>query len=70
MEQVLKRSCRKFYKVRGMLFAEAFWIAMKSGKPGDKQKARDIWNQRKKKWPLVWWAFVWGCGTVKRKLFR
>ena len=70
MENVLRRSCRKFYKVRGMLFAEAFWIAKKSGREEDKQKARDIWNQRKKKWPLVWWTFYWGCGTLKRKLMK
>lgn len=70
MESVLKRRCTRFYKVRGMLFAEAFWIWRKSGKPEDRQKMLDIWNQRKKKWPLVWWAFVWGCGTVKRKLTK
>lgn len=70
MEKVLGRSCTRFYKVRGMLFAEAFWIAMKSGKAEDKQKMLDIWNQRKKKWPLMYWAFVWGCGTVKRKLTK
>lgn len=68
MENVLHRNCRKFYKVRGMLFAEAFWIARKSGKEEDKQKAREIWNQRKKKVPLVKWAFYWGCGTLKRKM--
>lgn len=68
MEKVLRRRCTKFYKVRGMLFAEAFWIAMKSGKAEDKRKMLDIWNQRRKKWPLVFWAFVWGCGTVKRKV--
>lgn len=68
MEKVLKRNCRTFYKVRGMLFAEAFWIAMKSKKEEDKQKAKEIWKQRKKKWPLIWWALYWGCGTVKRKI--
>ena len=68
MEQVLHRPCTKFYKVRGMLFAEAFWIAKKSGKPEDREKAREIWNQRRKKWPLIWWTFVWGCGTIRRKL--
>lgn len=70
MEKVLKRGCIRFYKVRGMLFAEAFWIAMKSGKAEDKEKMLAIWNQRKKKWSLVWWAFVWGCGTVRRKLWK
>ena len=34
----------------------------------DKKKMQDIWNQRKKKWPLVFWAFAWGCGSVKRKI--
>ncbi|MCH5296583.1 MAG: glycosyltransferase [Ruminococcus sp.] len=70
MENVLHRKCTKFYKVRGMLFAEAFWIGMKSGRAEDKQKAKEIWNQRKKKWPLVFWAFYWGCRTIKRKIFR
>lgn len=70
MEKVLNRKCTKFYKVRGMLFAEAFWIAKKSGKAEDKQKADEIWNQRKKKFPLVFWALYWGCTTVKRKILR
>lgn len=70
MEKVLRRNCRKFYKVRGMIFAEAFWIALKSGKAEDREKALQIWKQRRKKWPLVWWAFYWGCGTVKRKFFK
>lgn len=70
MENVLKRNCTKFYKVRGMLFAEAFWTAKKTKKAEDKVKYKDIWNQRRKKWPLVLWAFVWGCGTVKRKFNR
>ena len=68
MENVLHRSCTKFYKVRGMIFAEAFWIARKTRRQEDREKARAIWNQRRKKWPLVWWTFVWGCGTIKRKL--
>jgi hypothetical protein len=53
-----------------MLYAEAYWIAKKSGKPEDREKAREIWNQRKKKWPLICWTFVWGCGTIKRKQFH
>ena len=68
MEEVLKRPCRKFYKVRGLLFAEGFWIWVKNRRPEDKEKMIAIWNQRKKKWPLVFWAFVWGCGSVKRKV--
>lgn len=68
METILKRRCTRFYKVRGMLFAEAFWIARKSGKEEDQAKVRAIWRQRCKKWPLVWWAFVWGCQTLGRKV--
>lgn len=68
MEIVLRRRCTKFYKVRGMIFAEAFWIAMKSGKKEEWAKARTIWQQRRKKWPLVWWTFVWGCQTMGRKM--
>lgn len=67
MEQVLRRRCTKFYRVRGTLFAEAFWIAVKSGRAEDRAKARAIWHQRRKKWPLLWWAFVWGCRSAKRK---
>lgn len=67
IESVLHRRCTKFYKVRGMLFAEAFWIAMKSRKSEDWEKVKQIWSQRKKKWPLVWWAFRWGCSTLCRK---
>lgn len=70
MEKVLKRKCTKFYKVRGMIFAEAYWIAKKNGREEDKIKAKEIWRQRKKKWPLVLWTFYWGLGTVKRKLFK
>lgn len=70
MESVLKRKCTRFYKVRGMIFAEAFWIAMKSGKEEDKQKALDIWNQRKKKWPLVYWVLVRGYITGMRHAKR
>ncbi len=70
MENVLHRNCRKFYKVRGMIFAEAFWISRKSGRIEDKQKAKEIWNQRRKKWPLIYWTIYWGCGTIKRKLRR
>lgn len=68
MEHVLHRKCTKFYKVRGMIFAEAFWIAMKSRKPEDWEKASQIWKQRKKKWPLVSWAISRGCGTLGRKV--
>lgn len=70
IERVLHRRCTRFYKVRGMLYAEAYWIARKSRKQEDRDKAEAIWNQRKKRWPLVWWTFVWGCGTVKRKLLH
>ena len=68
MENVLHRRCTKFYKVRGMIFAEAFWIAMKSRQPADWEKVSQIWNQRRKKWPLVLCSIRWGCGTISRKV--
>lgn len=68
MENILKINCRKFYKVRGMIFAEAYWIAKKSGKIEDKQKYVEIWNQRDKKWPLVYWTVCRGLETFKRKV--
>lgn len=68
IENVLHRKCGKFYRVRGMIFAEAFWIAMKSHDPKDWEKVRQIWNQRRKKWPLVLCAFRRGCMTLGRKL--
>lgn len=70
MEQVLHRNPGKFYKVRGMIFAEAFWIAAKSGRPEDWSKAKEIWMQRSRKGPLVKWTVYWGCGTIIRKASR
>ena len=68
IEKVLHRPCTQFYKVRGMIFAEAFWIAMKSHKPEDWDKARQIWDQRKKKWPLLLCTAQWGFGSLGRKI--
>lgn len=68
IENVLHRRCGRFYKVRGDIFAQVFWSWRKNRDPAEKAKAKEIWNQRKKKWPLVWWTFVWGCGTIIRKL--
>lgn len=70
MEDILHVNCKRFYKVRGMIFAEAFWAAKKSGKTEDAERYIAIWNQRKKKWPLVYWTFFWGIGIIKRKLSR
>lgn len=69
IERVLHRRCTKFYKVRGMLFAEAFWIWAKSRRIEDKEKMLTIWNRRgDKRQPLVLWAFIWGCQTAARKV--
>lgn len=68
IENVLNRRCNRFYKVRGMLFAETFWTALKRRDAVEWRKAHEIWDQRKKKWPLVEWTIYWGCGTVHRKL--
>ena len=66
-ENYLHRKCTGFLKVRAWVFAEAFWIAAKSRKREDWKIVKAIWKQRKKKWPLVYFTFVWGCGTLKRK---
>lgn len=70
MEHVLHRNCSKFYRVRGMIFAEAFWIWMKSKDSEDKQKMMDIWNQRSKKCPLIKWSVYRGFQTLKRKISK
>lgn len=49
IEHILHRRCTRFYKVRGLLFAEAFWIACKSKNKDDWEKVKEIWNQRHKK---------------------
>ena len=67
IENVLHRRCTKFYKVRGMIFAEAFWIAMRNRKREDWKKVSQIWHQRKKKWPLVFWTIYRGCVSARRK---
>lgn len=67
IENVLERKCKRFYKVRGMIFAEAFWKSIKNRDVTEWDKARKIWNQRRKKWPLLYWTIWWGCGTLKRK---
>lgn len=38
IEHILHRRCTRFYKVRGLLFAEAFWIACKSKNKDDWEK--------------------------------
>ena len=66
----LHRRCTRFYKVRGLLFAEAFWIACKSKNKDDWEKVKEIWNQRHKKYPLVFWTIAWGWSTFKRRITR
>lgn len=68
IENVLHRKCMNFYNVRGRIFAEAFWIAMKSRNPKDWQKALEIWNQREKKWPLIICTAKWGFRIIHRKV--
>lgn len=52
IENVLHRRCTKFYKVRGMIFAEAYWIAKKSKKwkIGQKSKKSGISAKRNGPW--------------------
>lgn len=68
IENVLKRKCRPFYRVRAQVFAEQVFMYLKSKTPEDKARVREIWNQRKKKLPLVTECFVWGFNSLLRKL--
>ena len=68
MENILHKDCKPFYRVRGDIYAEAFFIALKSGKTEDKKTAENIWNQRKKKWPLIQAVIRHGIQTAGRKL--
>ena len=70
MEKVLKRNCRKFYKVRGMIFAEAFWIAMKSGKAEDREKERADLEAAEKEMASGVVGILLGMRDCKRKLRR
>ena len=68
IEKVLGRKCTKFYSVRGSIFSEAFFIALKSGKREDWVKAIQIWEQRSSKSPLVSAIAVHAVETLKRKI--
>ena len=68
IEHILHRRCTRFYKVRGLLFAEAFCIACKSKSKDDWEKVYEIWSQRRKKWPLVFWTIIWGWSTFRRRI--
>ena len=68
IENVLHKRCGRFYKARGDLFAQNYWKYRKSKNPEDKARYAAIWKQRKRKLPLIWWTFVWGCGSLKRKI--
>ncbi len=70
IENVLHRKCNEFYKVRGDIFSEAFFIGLKNRSRKDMETAKNIWNQRKKKGPLIQAVFRHGIQTVKRKMHR
>ena len=70
MENILCRNCRPFYKVRADIFAEAFFIALKNRREKDIIIAKNIWKQRRKKWPLIWACMIHAGQTIKRKLKR
>ena len=67
IENILHRKCKNFYNVRGMIFAESFWIAIRNRSAEDWHKASQIWHQRKKKWPLVLCTIRRGFGTLRRR---
>jgi len=67
IENILHRKCKNFYNVRGMIFAESFWIAIRNRSAEDWHKASQIWQQRKKKWPLALCTIRRGFGTLRRR---
>ena len=68
MENVLHRNCKPFYKVRGRLFAEQFFIALKNRREEDKKRVKRMWNQRKVRQHLVYECVIWGCESLSRKV--
>lgn len=53
IEKDLKRDCGAFYQVRGDVWIDAIFRAMKTGKKEDKEIARNIWKEQKRKGMLV-----------------
>ncbi len=69
IENVLKRDCREFYKVRAEVFAEAVFRALKSGDKEDRQIVKKIWKQRDKHTYFLKACLVHAAATLKRKLY-
>lgn len=53
IENVLKRECKPFYLVRGDVWVEAVFRALKTKDSNDKKIAGSIWNDQKRKGMLV-----------------
>lgn len=53
MEKVLKRDCKAFYVVRGDVWIDAIFRSLLSKKEDDKQIARAIWKDQKRKGMLI-----------------
>lgn len=68
MENILHSKCKSFYKVRAVIFAEQFFIALKNRRKEDYQRVKNIWKHRKKKMPLIIECFIHAGQTLKRKL--
>lgn len=49
IENTLKKECKKFYLVRGDIWIDAFFRALKTRDENDKKIARDIWKDQKRK---------------------
>lgn len=68
IEEKLHRDCSIFYKVRAEIFAEAFFVALKSRKKADIEIMVNIWKQRKRKMPLIVECMKHAKQTLYRKL--
>lgn len=53
IENVLKKECRPFYLVRGDVWNDAIFRALKTKEANDKMIAKHIWNDQKRKGMLI-----------------
>lgn len=68
IEKDLKRNCGSFYRVRGEVWIDAIFRAIKTGKSEDKEIARKIWRDQRKKGMLMRSFIKKSANVTARKL--
>lgn len=68
IECVLKRDCKEFYLVRGDVWIDAAFRALKTKNIDDKKIAKDIWNDQKRKIMLLKLFFEKSVRILLRKM--